>query len=285
MIVKKSVLCFAIYVLSSLYHVSVDAAEPTSGNMAATASGVDKYISGIYEKIDFPKNGQLSLEIFNMAMRGYINLKNAGKLNEDRQVLTVADFTKSANDYRLWIIDLKKNKVLMHTYVAHGQGSGEEFANAFSNTENSHQSSIGFYVTGDTYMGEHGTSLRLIGMDNGYNSAALDRGIVIHGADYVCKDFINGNQRLGRSWGCPAVDQRLAPNIINTIKDGTCLFIYYPQKSYLKTAYWLNKKVDNMPLSNDPEILQPIISQTQLAASEPRKVDTVRIILPRATHM
>ena len=147
----------------------------------------------------------------------------------------------------MWIIDLKERKLLYNTYVAHGAGTGEEFATKFSNNFDSHQSSLGFYVTGGTYMGEHGNSLYLHGMDQGYNSNAYDRSIVVHGADYVCKQFINCNERLGRSWGCPAVPEKLAQPIISTIKDGTCLFVYYPEKSYLKTAYWMNKKVDEVP--------------------------------------
>lgn len=259
MILKKSVLCLSIFVLSSLHHKCLKASDPITTHMAA--SETDAYIARIYKKIDFGKHESPSAEVFKMAMQGYLNLKNAGKLNDDRQVLSIADFTKSANDHRLWIIDLKTNKLLTYTYVAHGQGSGEEYATAFSNKENSHQSSIGFYVTGETYVGEHGTSLRLHGMDKGYNSAALDRGIVVHAADYVCKDFIAGNQRLGRSWGCPALNPKLAPGIINTIKDGTCLFIYYPKKAYLKTAYWLNKKVDHLPETfMDMELLQPVPS-------------------------
>lgn len=277
MILKKSVLCFSIFVLSSLHHKCVRASDPVISNAIMTE--VDAYISHLYKKVDFGKSEKPSAELFSMAMRGYLNLKNAGKLNEDKQVLTIADFTKSSNENRLWIIDLRHNKLVMHTYVAHGQGSGEEFATDFSNTENSHQSSIGFYVTGETYNGEHGTSLRLNGMDNGYNSAALDRGIVVHGADYVCKDFIAGNQRLGRSWGCPAVNQKLAPGIINMIKDGTCLFIYYPQKSYLKTAYWLNKKIDRVPEPfSEIEMLQPVPSSQLADASEDKPKPPVKVI-------
>lgn len=201
-----------------------------------------EYIAGVYRKINFCMDGKLSFEVFEKAYRGYLNLKNAGQLNNDKEIISICDFSLSANTNRLWIIDLKHNKVLYNTYVAHGQGSGEEFATAFSNTENSHQSSIGFYVTDETYMGEHGLSLRLKGLDNKYNSAAFDRGIVVHGADYVSTSFIAGNQRLGRSWGCPAVATELAPAIINTIKDGSCLFIYYPDKKYLASSFWLNKK-------------------------------------------
>lgn len=222
-----------------------------------------------------------------MAMKGYLNLKSAGKLSDNKQILTVADFTRSSAQNRLWIIDLNTRKVIVHTYVAHGQGSGDEFATAFSNTNNSHQSSIGFYVTGETYTGEHGTSLRLNGMDNGYNSAALDRGIVVHGADYVCKDFVAGNQRLGRSWGCPAVNSRMAPAIINTIKGGTCLFIYYPQRAYLASAYWLNKKVSNVPSYSNVAMLAPVpakISTATIATATPKR-DTITVYTRPASHM
>lgn len=100
-------------------------------------------------------------------------------------------------------------------------------------------------------------------MDNGFNSAAFDRGIVVHGADYVCKGFIADNQRLGRSWGCPAVPSALSLPIINTIKDGTCLFIYYPQPKYLQSAFWLNKKIDRLPTDNDPFGIMPMTPETE----------------------
>lgn len=272
-----------MFLLSSFCHQSLRASEPGSAVAAIAANDVDSYISGVYDGIDFGKDGdKLNPEVFKLAMKGYLNLKDAGKLGGDKQILTVVDFTRSSNQNRMWIIDLKANKVLMHTYVAHGQGSGDEFATAFSNLENSHQSSLGFYVTGDTYIGEHGTSLRLNGMDNGYNNAAFDRGIVVHGADYVCKDFIAGNQRLGRSWGCPAVNSKLAPGIINTIKGGTCLFLYYPQKTYLKTAYWVNKKVENVPASRNIAML-PAAAPVKLATAIKR--DTVTVYMQPANHL
>jgi hypothetical protein len=205
-----------------------------------------EYITSIYRKINFCMDGKLNFEVFEKAYRGYLSLKNAGQLSNDKEIISICDFSLSANVNRLWVIDLQHNKILFNTYVAHGQGSGEEFATAFSNTENSHQSSIGFYVTDETYIGEHGLSLRLKGLDNQYNSAAFDRGIVLHGADYVSENFIAGNQRLGRSWGCPAVATELAPNIINTIKNGSCLFIYYPDKRYLASSFWLNKRLNKM---------------------------------------
>lgn len=220
----------------------------TNTEAASTANGVkniDEYIKSVYDQIDFSKSKKLDYDVFEKAYYGYLNLRNSGKITSDKDILTVCDFSKSSTAYRLWVIDLNSKQVLINDYVAHGQGSGDEFATAFSNTSNSHQSSLGFYVTDDTYMGKHGLSLRLRGMDNGYNSAAYERAVVVHGANYVSNDFVAGQKRLGRSWGCPAVSDKIADKMINTIKGGTCLFIYAPQKEYLASSVWLNKKIDN----------------------------------------
>ncbi len=247
---KKLLLCVCVYLSTALVSKPVMADE-TFSTLNVTESKVDNYISRTYKRIDFSKcSTKLSYEVFNKAMHGYLNIKDAGKLNADNDILTVCDLSRSSNVERMWVIDLRMHKVLFNTYVAHGHGSGEEFATAFSNNNNSHQSSMGFYVTADTYMGEHGLSLHLNGIDNGYNDAAYDRGIVVHGADYVCKKFAESNNYIGRSWGCPAVPSRLSTPIINAIKDGTCLFIFYPEKTYLKTAYWLNKKITTLPDNN-----------------------------------
>lgn len=214
---------------------------------AAPSEQLSEQISAVYKSINFCNADKLAPEVFEKAYRGYLNLKSERKINPEKDILTICDFSLSSTLNRLWIIDLQTRKVLVNTYVAHGQGSGEEFATSFSNRENSHQSSIGFYVTADTYIGEHGLSLHLNGMDKRYNSAAYERAIVVHGAGYVDNKFIRDNNRLGRSWGCPAVAEHLAPAIIETIKDGTCLFIYYPDKKYLASSYWLNKKADFLP--------------------------------------
>ncbi|MBA3828351.1 MAG: murein L,D-transpeptidase catalytic domain family protein [Taibaiella sp.] len=248
---KRAILCIAVYLISATIFKSVRAGE----SIVSLSPANEVYVTHLYHQIDFGKN-PLSYDVFEKAYRGYRNLKEAGKLNDQKNLLTVCDFTLSSSQNRMWIIDLANKKVLFNTYVAHGQGSGEEFATAFSNRNDSHQSSIGFYVTGDTYIGEHGASLRLMGMDNGYNNAAYDRGIVVHGADYVSGQFVTNNQRLGRSWGCPAVPSQLSAPIINTIKSGTCLFLYYPEKKYLQTAYWLNKKIDHMPADQFTNDLQ-----------------------------
>jgi hypothetical protein len=225
-------------------------------NAVSESAKIENYISSLYNRIDFSNSERLSYTVFNHAMRGYINLKGAGKITGEREVITICDFNQPSTFNRFWVIDLAKKKVLCNTYVAHGQGTGEDCAMTFSNKKNSHQSSIGFYVTTEVYNGDHGTSLRLEGMDQGFNDAAFDRDIVVHGADYVSDKYICDNQRLGRSWGCPALPEKLAASVIDLIKEGTCLFIYYPQPKYLATGYWLNKKVVPLPtqLRNDDMI-------------------------------
>lgn len=193
----------------------------------------------IFSAISFASFNSLNPDVFYKAFLGFENLKKAGKLNEYSHLLTVCDFSLSSSEKRLWVIDLDQKKIVFNALVAHGKNTGEEFATEFSNTENSLQSSMGFFITETTYNGSNGYSLKLLGMDEGYNDAAMQRAIVMHGADYVSEDFIKTQKRLGRSWGCPAVPRDLAEPIINTIKGKNCLFIYYPDPSYLSSSEWL----------------------------------------------
>lgn len=277
---RKLLVCMLGYLAVAICGNIVTANEANS--LSETAK-VELYISSLYNRIDFSNFERLSFQVFNNAMRGFLNLRNAGKLNNEKQIITICDFNQPSVLNRLWIIDLSLGKILFNTFVAHGQGTGEECAVAFSNRENSHQSSLGFYVTTEVYKGDHGTSLRLQGMDQGFNDAALKRDIVVHGADYVCEKYIAENQRLGRSWGCPAVPAKLAESIIEVIKEGTCLFIYYPDNKYLSSAYWLNKKTS---LSPDPQLLSdmtPVQMNTMryrtVEYSTNGKVDSVKRIL------
>lgn len=192
----------------------------------------------VYKNLQFEEE-KLNFEVFEKAFLGFQNLKKSGKLEPTAHLLTVCDFSLSSCKKRLWVIDTAEKRILFNSLVAHGKGTGEEFATNFSNQEDSHQSSLGFYITEQTYTGDNGYSLRLFGMDKGYNDAALERCIVMHGASYVSEDFIKTEKRLGRSWGCPAVPSELAQPIINTIKDRTCLFIYYPDPNYLSSSEWL----------------------------------------------
>jgi len=273
----KSLLCLSVITWGAMIHLSAIASgnESSSAALSATktkpgaaAANVEEYIADLYSDIDFGKGQQLNREVFTKAMYGYLNLQEAGRLNSSKQILSVADFTQSSTQNRLWVIDLAKRKVLYNTYVAHGQGSGMDMATSFSNVDGTHASSLGFYVTTDCYNGAHGNSLRLNGVDKGYNDAALSRGIVMHAAEYVSEGSIAGQGRIGRSWGCPAVKPELAQPIINTVKGGTCLFIYYPQASYMKTAYWMNKKVTNYPgskQSNDLQLQVPGLENEHIA--------------------
>ena len=196
----------------------------------------------LYTQINFENINRLNQEVFYKAFLGFENLKKAGKLDENSHLLTVCDFSLSANQKRLWVIDLTEKKVVFNSLVAHGKNTGEEFAEKFSNTESSLQSSLGFYITDETYDGSNGYSLKLLGMDEAYNDAAFKRAIVMHGADYVSEDFIKKEKRLGRSWGCPAVPKELAEPIINTIKGKNCLFIYFPDALYLSSSKWLQEE-------------------------------------------
>lgn len=203
------------------------------------------YAEEIYNVIGFDNMNQLKSGVFSKAYLGFINLKKAGKLEQNSHLLTICDFSLSSAEKRLWVIDLNEKKVIFNSLVAHGKNTGEEFAQKFSNIESSLQSSLGFYITDTTYNGSNGYSLKLLGVDSGYNDAALQRAIVMHGADYVSEDFIKNQKRLGRSWGCPAVPRVLAEPIINTIKGRNCLFIYYPNDQYLTSSKWL-KAEENM---------------------------------------
>ena len=170
-----------------------------------------------------------NLKSFSQALKGFYTLKEKGLIQKN--ILTLVDFSLSSNFKRLWVIDLTTNTILFQSLVAHGRNTGDEFANSFSNSQKSFKSSLGFYATGETYSGKHGMSLRLDGLEKGINSNARARGVVMHAANYVSNSFIKCNKRLGRSEGCPAIPVELSKEIINTIKNKSCLFIYFPSVS------------------------------------------------------
>ncbi len=166
------------------------------------------------------------LESFKKALRGFYEMKEKGLVKKD--ILTLIDFSLSSNTKRLWVIDLTTNTILFNSLVAHGRNTGDEFANRFSNAAESFKSSLGLYATGEIYNGKHGKSLKLDGLEKGINDNARNRGIVMHAADYVSNFFIKANKRIGRSQGCPALPAEFTLEIINKIKDKSCLYIYYP---------------------------------------------------------
>ena len=147
--------------------------------------------------------------------------------------LAVIDYSRASTEKRLWVFDLANNKLLFHEVVAHGQGTGENMARAFSNTDGSHQSSLGLFRTGDTYQGGNGYSLRMEGLEPGTNDKAMSRAIVMHGAPYVNVQTAQKQGRLGRSWGCPAVRPEVARQVIDSLKNGQMIFSYYPDTNWL----------------------------------------------------
>jgi hypothetical protein len=183
-----------------------------------------QYLDQIYNNAQL-QNAGLDLAVFQKAVTGYYNLKASNQIPQYSSIITIIDLAKSSCEKRMWIIDLINKELLLNTWVAHGNGSGDNIAARFSNENDSHASSLGFYVTDNVYNGKHGRSLRLDGMDEGFNDNARVRSIVIHAAPYVSKKTIDVLGRLGRSEGCPAVSPKVAGKVINTIKGKNVLFI------------------------------------------------------------
>jgi hypothetical protein len=197
----------------------------------APLSALEATARTLYMSVGAEQQG-LRFEVFQKALTGYLNLRQAGRLNSSQQRLTVIDFDLPSTEKRLWVIDLNARKVLFHTLVAHGHNSGDNEASSFSNTDQSNMSSLGFYVTGQEYEGKHGHSLRLEGLDAGFNTNAAARAVVMHGADYVSEAFIKQNGRLGRSLGCPALPLDQYSQIIDAVKGGSCLFLNKSNAGY-----------------------------------------------------
>ena len=157
-----------------------------------------------------------------------------------RDLLTVIDYSIESTQPRLFVFDLAAQRLLFRELVAHGKASGDRFTNFFSNDPGSLATSLGLFVTEDTYVGHNGYSLRLKGLEPGFNDMALARAIVLHGAYYVSQQAINVLGRLGRSWGCPAVRAEVAQKLINTIRGGSAIFAYYPDKAWLTRSAFLH---------------------------------------------
>ncbi|CAN5897011.1 hypothetical protein BH24BAC1_BH24BAC1_01740 [soil metagenome] len=222
---------FSFSAPASPYSFLPDDPDKVSAESNLKSTAFHHFLEQTYSGAGLQRAG-LNFEVFKHAMIGYYNLQKSQGLSPAKQILSVIDFTKSSKDKRLWIIDLKAKKVLYNSHVAHGRNTGDEFANKFSNAPNSFMSSAGFYVTRGTYFGKHGLSLRIDGVDPGFNTNAMARAVVIHGANYVSEAFIKQTGRLGRSLGCPALPMELSKEIINTIAGNTALYIHTSLKEY-----------------------------------------------------
>lgn len=158
--------------------------------------------------------------------------------------LAVIDYSRPSTEPRLWVFDLREQRLLYAEHVAHGRNSGENFANAFSNRESSLQSSLGLFTTAERYTGSNGISLRMDGLEPGINDRARARAIVMHGAPYVNPEMAQRQGRLGRSFGCPAVRPAVADDMIDTLKDGQLLFAYYPDQQWLANSKFFHCRAD-----------------------------------------
>src|SRR5262245_39555465 len=161
--------------------------------------------------------GTIGTDVFDLALNAASCAVKSGAV-KNPSTLTVIDYSKPSSEKRLWVFDLKSRELVYEELVAHGQGSGANLASQFSNEPETHRTSLGLFVTADTYVGKNGYSLRLDGLDRGYNDQARERAIVMHGAPYVSDSFVKANGRLGRSWGCPAVSELVARKMIDMVK-------------------------------------------------------------------
>lgn len=213
--------------------VKTEAAKPTTlaENKVLT---FEEKTTVLYNEIEAGQYSLPNLETFIKAFEGYTVLENQGKVKNN--ILTIVDFSFSSTKERMWVIDMENKKVVLQTLVSHGMNSGKEFAKSFSNQNESYKSSLGFFITGETYNGKHGISLKLDGQEYGLNDKARERAVVVHGADYVSKKLASRQGYIGRSQGCPAVAPEVASTLINTIKNKSVLFIYHPTRMYVSKS-------------------------------------------------
>lgn len=222
----KIVTIILLVFLSSLFNVSADGDTNGSESSSSKITMSDVTVLNLYKQIELEDD--ITFETFKRALSGYEVYSCT-----NNKIITIIDYTKPSTEERLFIINLEKKKLLYKTLVAHGKNTGLNLAVDFSNTASSLQSSPGFYATAETYHGKHGYSLRLDGLEAGINDNARQRAIVIHGANYVSTSFIKAHNRLGRSWGCPAVPTQLSKEMIDVIKGGSFLYIHVNDKEYL----------------------------------------------------
>ncbi|RPD37942.1 hypothetical protein EG028_27360 [Chitinophaga barathri] len=234
---KRYILPFLV--LTSLFSLKVSSiGKKNSGVVAPVAvSPVVSAMAALYENLSLDSLG-LSREAYQYAIQGHDRLLKEGKLRND-DILSIVDFSLPSTKKRLFVIDLASGTLLFNSLVSHGRNSGKEMATDFSNSPESFKSSLGFYVTGKTYRGQHGYSLKLEGEEDGINNNAMERGIVMHAANYVDEKLARLQGYIGRSLGCPAIPTKLHKKIIGKIQNGTCLFMYSPDTKYLSASRML----------------------------------------------
>jgi hypothetical protein len=232
-VLAASVLVMSLAALSGREAMSASAASPHEAIVPATRT-----VALSAEGWTSAEIGTLERRIFDLALAAASCAVRSGSI-EDLHTLTVIDYSRPSTEKRLWVFDVETRALLYEELVAHGRGSGENVATSFSNIADSHQSSLGLYRTEDSYVGRNGYSLRLRGLDAGFNDRAYDRAIVMHGAPYVSDDFARAQGRLGRSLGCPALREGIAREVIDAVKGSGLVFAYYPDPAWLATSKYL----------------------------------------------
>ncbi len=230
---KKAYHLFILPAVIAVFSFSTTGKKHSVNNKTTTTT-IDSSLhktTSLYDSLSLHQLG-LSRKAFDIALQGYQQLLKTNKL-VNTKVLSIIDMSLPSASKRLFIVDVAQKKLLFHTYVAHGRNSGLHKAQSFSNAPQSFKSSLGFFVTADTYQGKHGYSLQLNGLEKGFNDNALSRGIVMHAANYVNEHIVKSQGYLGRSLGCPAVPENLHTSIIKTIANGSCFFIYGADNHYL----------------------------------------------------
>ncbi|WP_202845328.1 murein L,D-transpeptidase catalytic domain family protein [Luteimonas saliphila] len=196
-------------------------AEPLLDRLAQAAPGIDR-------------------EVLSLATRAVSCAMRQPGGDPRPSTLSVIDFSRPSTEPRLWVFDLASQRLLFEELVAHGRNTGHNMATKFSNRSGSHMSSLGVFRTAESYVGANGYSLRLDGLEPGFNDLARERAIVIHGAPYVAPDIARTQGRLGRSLGCPAVRPAVARELIDRIRGGSMVFAYYPDSDWLQRSRLLD---------------------------------------------
>jgi len=221
---------FLVSLFTILASVNIRAANAAVDNQAIETKAND---------VAAKTNYNLKPSVLKIALRAFYNACQKG-VHPAKSILTVIDYSRPSTEKRLWVLDLDQDRVLYTSLVAHGKYSGENYTTQFSNRRGSLETSLGLFLTAGTYFGRDGYSLKIKGLERGFNDNAEVRTIVMHGAPYVSEKWASILGRLGRSWGCPAVEKPLAKPIINTIKGGTFIFAYYPDSQYLQQSKFIN---------------------------------------------
>jgi hypothetical protein len=215
--------------------VSLVVAALLASTLSASAGTTAAFSRELFEGASL---GSIESNVLDLALNAASCAVSTGAVASPK-TLTVIDYSRPSSQARMWVIDLTTRQLLYEELVAHGQGSGLATANAFSNEPETHRTSLGLFKTDDTYVGKNGYSLRLDGLDKGINDRARERAIVMHGAPYVSEAFVRANGRLGRSWGCPAIRNDIAKEMIDRVKGGGLVFAYYPDAKWLKSSKFL----------------------------------------------